>query len=163
MGTFYATVTTNFSSRIVCDCNPYGVAVLHTYQLEHGTRIERAKQQQHQQQPNTLANEGMVGTAEDGHTITTTTSSSSQLQIQWIGLRPSQEVQQLNLPKSTFQQLSRLDKKRLEYFLDSDHNIGRQGWDPQQASTTRVKLSRSTETRNLSLLSTLSTMSDRKF
>ncbi|KAG7336859.1 DNA topoisomerase VI subunit A [Nitzschia inconspicua] len=106
----------------LCDCNPYGVSVLHTYQFEHGTRIERAKQQ-HQQQPTTIS------TVEDGHTITP--PSSSQLQIQWIGLRPSQ-VQQLNLPKSAFQQLSRLDKKRLESFLDSDHPFGRQGWDPQQ-------------------------------
>ncbi|KAG7363820.1 hypothetical protein IV203_037021 [Nitzschia inconspicua] len=104
-------------------CNPYGVSVLHTYQFEHGARIERAKQQQQQQQQNT------IGTVEDGHT--TTTPSSSQLQIHWIGLRPSQ-VQQLNLPKSAFQQLSRLDKKRLESFLDSDHPFGSQGWDPQQ-------------------------------
>jgi len=81
----------------ICDCNPYGVLVLHTY--EYGS--ERL---------------GMDG----GYRYS--------VPIQWLGLRPTQiEKQQQqgeggkNLPEGVYQQLTDLDRKRLEQLCDANH------------------------------------------
>lgn len=97
----------------LCDCNPYGVSVLNSYQYEHGARMEKAKRK---------ATSGDASVA---------TQTEPQLQLHWIGLRPSQ-IEELDLPKSSFQELSRLDKTRLESLLDETHPFGQTGWNPEQ-------------------------------
>lgn len=58
-------------------------------------------------------------------------AKKSTLHLQWIGLRPS-EIERLHLPRSTFQVLTKLDKKRLKSFLKEDHPFVQQGWNPEQ-------------------------------
>ncbi|KAL3904073.1 MAG: hypothetical protein SGILL_010209, partial [Bacillariaceae sp.] len=88
----------------LCDCNPYGVSVLSTYQYQHGVQVERAKQQKD-------AREALNGGVDQ---------TESTFQLQWIGLQPSQ-IESLDLPRSVFQELSTLDKKRLKSLLQEDH------------------------------------------
>jgi meiotic recombination protein SPO11 len=93
----------------LCDCNPYGVSVLNTYHYDQVTR--------HQSRSNT--------------TVSSSTRRRSPLELQWIGLRPSQ-ISALDLPPTVFQQLTSLDKKRLESLSHESHPFHQQGWNPQQ-------------------------------
>lgn len=81
----------------LCDCNPYGISVLHTYHY------------------------GADSTSVPSH------PSNDSLQIQWLGLRPSQ-LKELELPPSVFQQMTDLDKKRLESLRHDGHLFLHQGW-----------------------------------
>jgi meiotic recombination protein SPO11 len=104
----------------LCDCNPYGVSVLNTYRYQHGTKVEQAKQRKN-------PHEEIYPGKGHGRNII----SPSPLELQWIGLRPSQ-IKNMNLPKSVFQQLSRMDKNRLDSLLAEDHPFGQQGWNPKR-------------------------------
>lgn len=98
----------------LCDCNPHGISVLNTYQYQHGVQVAKAQQKRNQR-----------GERNNEKT------KASLLHLQWIGLRPSQ-IETLDLPKSTFQALTTLDKKRLKSFLEEDHPFLQQGWNPKQ-------------------------------
>jgi meiotic recombination protein SPO11 len=98
----------------LCDCNPYGISVLNTYQYQHGVQVERAKQQKDQREESNDS-----------------TRNDPTLHLQWIGLRPSQ-IETLDLPKSIFQALTELDKKRLKSLLQEDHPFAQQGLNPKQ-------------------------------
>jgi meiotic recombination protein SPO11 len=99
----------------LCDCNPYGISVLNTYQYEYGAKVEKARQR---------------ATADD-QTEVNGSGEEPTLELQWIGLRPSQ-VKNLDLPRSVFQELSRLDKKRLATLLDENHPFAQRGWNPER-------------------------------
>ena len=87
----------------LCDCNPYGISVLHTY--HYG------------QDSSTLCEMPIV----EGRHV-----SKGAFQIQWLGLRPSQ-LKELELPPSVFQQMTDLDKKRLESLRHDGHLFHQQG------------------------------------
>jgi meiotic recombination protein SPO11 len=103
----------------ICDCNPFGVSVLNTYRYQHGIKVEQAKQRKITKEEFYQANRHSTNT------------KPPPMELQWIGLRPSQ-VKKMNLPKSVFQQLTRLDKNRLASLLAEDHPFGQQGWNPKQ-------------------------------
>lgn len=94
----------------LCDCNPYGVSVLHTYQYDD--------------------QQGGGG----GRQTTASVGSSrnrQRLQLQWIGLRPSQ-VEEMDLPPTVFQQVSELDKRQLKSLLHESHPFHQSGWNREQ-------------------------------
>jgi hypothetical protein len=154
----------------LCDCNPYGISVLNTYQYEQGVHVAKAKRkklsktsktmtkrkrtrinhnnhhhhhQRKKQKPFSTEESAMDGPMDDDDDYDDddyienncykerVASSRPALELQWIGLRPSQ-IRQLNLPPSVFQQLTKADKKRLESLLDENHPFAQQGWNPQQ-------------------------------
>lgn len=92
--------------RGLADCDPFGVMVLHTYQ--HGSK--------------------RMGV--DG-------GDRFAVPIEWVGLRPSQ-VEDLKqgktvLPKEVFQELTDLDKKRLDdHLLDESHRWTNFGQDDRR-------------------------------
>lgn len=86
----------------LCDCNPYGISVLHTYHYGPDSNVMRE-----------LTSQGR-------------TLSKGSLQIQWLGLRPS-HLKELELPPSVFQQMTDLDKKRLESIRHDGHLFLQQG------------------------------------
>ncbi|KAL3942725.1 MAG: hypothetical protein SGBAC_003132 [Bacillariaceae sp.] len=111
----------------LADCNPYGLAILHSYQYQ-----QSYAQRQHQQQAsNNPSNSNKINRKEDRPFV-----------IQWLGLRPSQLLldPQLNtssLPPNVFQSLTERDTKLLKKFqaLDLDENYHpfvRDGLDPEQ-------------------------------
>jgi meiotic recombination protein SPO11 len=89
----------------LCDCNPYGISVLNTYhydQVVRGGAKTRGRPPQQQQR-----------------------RRRHLLQLQWMGLRPSQ-IADLDLPPTVFQQLTDMDKKRLHSLLDETHPFAQQ-------------------------------------
>jgi meiotic recombination protein SPO11 len=80
----------------LCDGNPYGISVLHTYQYDQKSGVAYA-----------ASSQGRRGKASTFH-------------IKWLGLRPSQ-LEDLALPPSVFQQLTDLDKKCLESLMNETH------------------------------------------
>ena len=88
----------------LCDCNPYGISVLYTYQYGPESSAVPCEWTCHgPRQP-----------------------SKGSLQVQWLGLRPSQ-LKELALPPSVFQQMTDLDKKRLESLRQDGHLFHQQG------------------------------------
>jgi meiotic recombination protein SPO11 len=83
----------------LCDCNPFGISVLNTYHYGEVTTNKR--------EPRDM----------------------SSLELQWIGLRPSQ-LEALQLPATVFQQLTPLDEKRLASLRQETHPFHQQGWNP---------------------------------
>ena len=71
----------------LCDCNPYGISVLQTFQYQ-GLASHRAS-----------TNNNKNNNTRNRH-----------FDLKWMGLRPSQ-VEELNLPAGVYQQLTDLDKK----------------------------------------------------
>ncbi len=86
----------------LCDGNPYGISVLHTYQ--YGQRA------------------GALGASSSNGRR----QQKSTFKMKWLGIRPSQ-LSELNLPPSVFQQLTDLDKKRLESLRNETHPFQQQG------------------------------------
>ena len=82
----------------MCDCNPYGLSILHTYHYE-----EKA-----------------------GKKPGSTRTSKKAVHLKWLGLRPSQ-LDGLALPHNVFQQQTDLDKKRLKSLLNETHSFHKQG------------------------------------
>jgi meiotic recombination protein SPO11 len=80
----------------LCDGNPYGISVLHTYQYDQKSGVAYA-----------ASSQGRRGRTNTFH-------------VKWLGLRPSQ-LEELALPPSVFQQLTDLDKKRLESLMNETH------------------------------------------
>ena len=122
----------------LCDCNPYGISVLNTYQYEQGVQIEKAKLKKLHQDllfPDNIEdsddddNDDIYSNANNRRSQQK--SKKKPLELQWIGLRPSQ-IEELGLPSTIFQQLTTLDKKRLETLLDDDHPFCQHGWNPTQ-------------------------------
>jgi len=73
----------------LCDCNPYGIGVLQTYQVGNSTRLGRC----------------------DG-------GKRYGVPIQWVGLRPSLVCRmRRELPRVVFQKLTDMDKKRIDRLL----------------------------------------------
>ena len=75
----------------LCDCNPYGISVLQTFQYQGLARSHRA------------------GTNNNNNN----TRNRRQFDLKWMGLRPSQ-VEELDLPARVYQELTDHDKKRLD-------------------------------------------------
>jgi meiotic recombination protein SPO11 len=90
----------------LADCNPYGIAVLNSYQY---------KQVSTQRKNNTSTT-----------TTTTSTSTTNGYTMQWIGLRPSQ-VDTLNLPDTVMQQMTDRDLSMLQSLQQETHPFGQQG------------------------------------
>lgn len=86
----------------LCDGNPYGISVLHTYQYDQKSGVAYSASSQ----------------ARHGRTST--------FHVKWLGLRPSQ-LEKLALPPSVFQQLTDLDKKRLDSLMNETHIFHQQG------------------------------------
>lgn len=83
----------------ICDCNPYGLSILHTYHYEEKAGKKSA---------------------------TTSTSKPKAIHVKWLGLRPSQ-LDVLSLPPNVFQQQTDLDDKRLKSLLNETHSFQQQG------------------------------------
>jgi meiotic recombination protein SPO11 len=81
----------------LCDCNPFGISVLQTYQYDQ-----------------VVANRN----ANEAH--------ETRLSLGWIGLLPSQ-IADLELPASAFQQLTDIDQKRLTSLQKETHPFHQQG------------------------------------
>ena len=81
----------------VSDCNPFGVSVLDTYRHYQGVKLS----------PGGRNNE-LLGTEDE-----------DAIEIEWLGLRPSQ-VETMGLPSEVFQELSSNDIKRLESLLKAE-------------------------------------------
>jgi hypothetical protein len=86
------------------DCNPYGVSVLDTYRYDKGVKICNVEKRRKKKNDD-----------ED---------EDDPLEIQWIGLRPSQ-IEKMNLPSNVFQELTNNDKKRLDSLLVSSKSKSR--------------------------------------
>jgi len=82
----------------ICDCNPYGLSVLHTYHYEENASKKK--------KPNRR--------------------DEKAVHLKWLGLRPSQ-LNELALPPNVFQQQTDLDEKRLKSFLNENHSFHQQG------------------------------------
>jgi meiotic recombination protein SPO11 len=95
----------------LADCNPYGIAVLNSYQY---------KQVSAQRKNNKSTNTTTTTTTKTTRATTTTHS------MQWIGLRPSQ-VDTLNLPDTVMQQMTDRDLSILNSFQQETHPFGQQG------------------------------------
>ena len=108
----------------LCDCNPYGLSVLHTYSYDGAMPRGRSSGTRHKTHNNRTSTSSSSTTT----TAATTSSSSSnirrrrsdRLDLQWMGLRPSQ-VAALDLPPNVFQQLTERDQKQLESLLHETH------------------------------------------
>ena len=84
------------------DCNPYGVSVLDTYRYDKGVKICNVEKRRKKKSDD----------------------EDDPLEIQWIGLRPSQ-IEHMNLPSNVFQELTNNDKKRLDSLLVSSKSKSR--------------------------------------
>jgi meiotic recombination protein SPO11 len=82
----------------MCDCNPYGLSILHTYHYE-----EKA------------------GKKHGSHR-----TGKKAVHLKWLGLRPSQ-LDGLALPPNVFQKLTDLDEKRIKSLLNETHSFHKQG------------------------------------
>jgi meiotic recombination protein SPO11 len=102
----------------LCDCNPYGVSVLNTYQYEDSRVRSGGGAGRRRRADRSVGSRGRGSRAGHG------------LQLQWIGLRPSQ-VEELDLPPSVFQLLSKLDQRQLTSLLHETHPFQQQGWNPE--------------------------------
>ena len=91
----------------LCDCNPYGISVLHTY---HYAEVSTSSTHHHQ---HTIRSSG-------------TTRPQPKLDMRWIGLRPSQ-IKSLQLPPNVLQQLTELDHKRLTSLTKETHPFHQHG------------------------------------
>ncbi|CAJ1966115.1 unnamed protein product [Cylindrotheca closterium] len=124
----------------LADCNPYGIAVLHSYQYQESYAQRQAA--------TTAAAAASNSNTTRNTTRNTTTSDNMEERpfvIQWLGLRPSQLLldPQLNnnnkssaLPSNVFQALTDRDAKLLQKFqscvLDQYHPFVQEGLDPEQ-------------------------------
>jgi meiotic recombination protein SPO11 len=81
----------------LCDCNPFGISVLQSYQYDQ-----------------VVANRAAHG------------SHESRLSLGWIGLLPSQ-IPGLELPDTVLQQLTDIDQKRLTSLQKETHPFHQQG------------------------------------
>lgn len=96
----------------LCDCNPYGVSVLDAYKYDKGIKVMGVGN--HQQRMN-KKRKRKIGTDVEH---TSNAEERFSLEVQWIGLLPSQ-IEKMNLPSNVFQKLSKNDKKRLNRMLET--------------------------------------------
>jgi meiotic recombination protein SPO11 len=89
----------------LCDCNPYGISVLHTYQYD---QVQRPQQRAAQ------------AAAQD------TTTSRPLLDMEWIGLLPS-DLDGLDLPATCKQQMTDMDYKKLKSLMTETHPFHQRG------------------------------------
>lgn len=111
----------------LADCNPYGIAILHSYQYQ-----QSYAQRQHQQQTSNNPSNSNNSNKKEDHPFV----------IQWLGLRPSQllldpQLNKSSLPPNVFQSLTERDTKLLKKFqaLNVDQNYHpfvQDGLDPEQ-------------------------------
>jgi len=92
----------NLPAFALCDGNPYGISVLHTYQYDQKAGVAYGSSQGRRSR------------------------TKSPLHLKWLGLRPSQ-LEKLSLPPSVFQQLTDMDKKRLDSLMSESHEFHQQG------------------------------------
>lgn len=97
----------------LADCNPYGIAVLNSYQY---TQVYA----QRTNPLNTNANSAATPGTKEGQ------QQQQRSVIQWIGLRPSQ-VDMLKLPNSVMQQMTDRDMRMLTSLQHETHPFGQQG------------------------------------
>jgi meiotic recombination protein SPO11 len=119
----------------LCDCNPFGVSVLHSYQYGDTPQKHRNLSQMNDDQIEDAIDSDDDDMAQSNvsssQSISRTSRCKARLQLYWVGLRPSL-IEKLDLPRTVFQQLSSIDKKRLDSLLLSDHSFQHQGLDSDQ-------------------------------
>jgi DNA topoisomerase VI subunit A len=129
----------------LCDCNPYGVSVLNSYQYGDnqggggggtngigGMSTQRSirttpSRRCHRQPRRKKAFKSNSSRSIGGGSRCSRAAGQNKLQLQWIGLRPSQ-VDELDLPDTAFQEMTAGDRRQLKSLLHESHPFQQQGW-----------------------------------
>lgn len=118
----------------LADCNPYGIAVLHSYQYQ-----QSSVQRQAASGSNSNSNSNNDILAAFNNKNDNDDEGDRPFGIQWLGLRPSQllldpQLKSPSLPPNVFQALTDRDSRLLQTFLAEEilHPFVRDGIDPEQ-------------------------------